>query len=216
MKQKDIFLKNEADKWFYRNAEAVKERVLASEDSFITQFNRFSEDLPDANWKNAKVLEIGCSDGIRLEWMKNNLGAECYGIDPSKEAIQVASGRGVNAVVGTADKLPFENVFFDVVIFGFCLYLCDKEDLMLIASEADRVLKMPGWLFLWDFYSETPTSAPYKHYQGVNSTKMDYKTMFTWHPAYHTITHNIRTSVSKIVDDKSDWVSFSVLRKNYV
>ena len=69
---------------------------------------------------------------------------ECYGIEPSFKAVETACTSGVNAVQGTADRLPYRDGLFDVVVFGFCLYLCDREDLFRIASEADRVLNDQG------------------------------------------------------------------------
>ena len=46
--------------------------------------------------------------------------------------------------IGTAEKLPFEENYFDILIFGFCLYLTDSEDLFKISSEAYRVTKKVG------------------------------------------------------------------------
>ena len=55
--------------------------------------------------------------------------ADCYGIEPSAQAVAAACAKGINVMQGTADVLPFDNQSFDIVIFGFCLYLCDREDL---------------------------------------------------------------------------------------
>jgi SAM-dependent methyltransferase len=83
---------------------------------------------------------------------------------------------------GTADILPFKDHYFDIIIFGFCLYLCDREDLFRIASEADRVLGEPGWLLILYFFSPFPKKNVYHFCKGVQSYKMDYRTLFTWHP----------------------------------
>ena len=88
---------------------------------------------------------------------------------------------------GTADRLPYRDGLFDVVVFGFCLYLCDREDLFRIASEADRVLNDQGWLIIHDFYSPVPTRRDYHHKTGIYSYKMDYKTLFEWHPSIHVL-----------------------------
>ena len=47
----------------------------------------------------------------------------------------------VKLKIGTAEKLKFEDDKFDLIIFGFCLYLCDREDLIKIVDETNRVLK---------------------------------------------------------------------------
>ena len=121
-----------------------------------------------------------------------------------------------NVQQGTADILPFDDQRFDIVIFGFCLYLCDREDLFRIASEADRVLRMPGWLFIRDFFSSMPRAKTYHHRPGVLSYKMDYRTLFNWHPDYECMTHKLRHhSKGGFTDEQDEWVAVSVLRKHH-
>ena len=121
---------------------------------------------------------------------------------------------GVHAQVGTADQLPFADKSFDVVIFGFCLNLCDRDDLFKIAAEADRVLKNPGWLLLKDFYSPTPLAREYHHKASVYSYTMDYKILFTWNPDYSVYPHRVAHHTGDVhTDDRQEWVATSVLRK---
>ena len=68
----------------------------------------------------------------------------------------LASTKMVQVVQGAADQLYFESQTFDFVVFGFCLYLCDRDDLFEIAKEAHRVLKPTGWLVIHDFFAEPP------------------------------------------------------------
>jgi ubiquinone/menaquinone biosynthesis C-methylase UbiE len=212
MKQKDIFLSSEGDAWFDRNHTLVAQRHLPEDDPILVEVL----ELPPIA-KGITALEIGCGDGTRLEWLKDNLGAKCFGIDPSSKGVARANQRGVHAQRGTADRLPFENDQFDLVIFGFCLYLCDRDDLFQIAQEAHRVLKTPGWLVILDFYSPVPVSRAFHHRTGVFSYKMDYRSLFTWHPAYECVTHKVRHHENKAyTDDIQEWVAVSVLRKNYV
>lgn len=162
-----------------------------------------------------KVLEVGCGDGTRLVWLKNNLNADCYGIEPSALAVAAACAKGINVQQGTADVLPFDDQSFDIVIFGFCLYLCDREDLFRIASAADRVLRSPRWLMLLDFFSPVPRAKTYHHRPGVQSYKMDYRTLFNWHPDYECMTHKLRHhSEGGYTDEQDEWVAVSVLRKS--
>ena len=210
MKQKEIFLQSEGDAWFTRNQQGVAGRKLPDNDALLQEIIDF---LP-ADTGGLKVLEVGCGDGTRLAWLKNNLNADCYGVEPSGQAVSVARTKGVNALQGTADSLSFDSQSFDLVIFGFCLYLCDREDLFRIASEADRVLRLPGWLMILDFYSPIPRVRTYHHHPGVQSYKMDYRTLFTWHPNYECLTHKVRHHGKAIYTDAEDeWVSVSVLRK---
>ena len=100
------------------------------------------------------------------------------------------------------------------MIFGFCLYLCDREDLFRIASEADRVLRPPGWLMIMDFYSPEPRARTYQHRLDVQSYKMDYGSLFTWHPDYEIMTHKVRHhGDANYTDAPDEWVASSVLRK---
>jgi len=160
------------------------------------------------------VLEIGCSNGYRLEWLQEHKAWQCSGIEPSAVAVKDACARGLSVCQGTAEKLPFSDESFDIVIFGFCLYLCDRSDLFGIAHEADRVLANPGWLVIHDFYSPTPYARDYHHASGVYTYKMDYQKMFTWHPSYTCFSHKVHQhGNSCFTDDRQDWVAISILRK---
>lgn len=171
-----------------------------------------------ATEKISSILEIGCGNGFRLEYISNSTGAKVFGLDPSPLAISDAKVRGIAAEVGTADKLPWPDASMDVVIFGFCLYLCDRDDLFKIASETDRVLRNPGWLVILDFHSRDQIIRPYKHSEGVNSYKMDYSKLFTWHPGYTTYSQRItgHTDRGKFVDDSNEWIATTTIRKNII
>mgnify|MGYP000884157470 CR=1 FL=1 len=212
MKQKDAFLESEGDVWFTRNVRTLSNRKFPDSYSLLGEILG----LPSSQRRGLKILEIGCGDGGRLNWLKENLGFECYGVDPSIQAVRVAESYGIHAQIGTADKLPFNNSMFDIVIFGFCLYLCDREDLFRIAAEADRVLKSPGWLLIKDFYSPTPLKREYHHRAGLFSYKMDYSTLFTWNPSYMCLSHRVthHEKPNNYTDDSNEWVATTVLRKN--
>jgi SAM-dependent methyltransferase len=208
MKQREVFLRSEGDAWLERNPA----RSLPESDEpllAILQLPLHQSAAP------TKVLEIGCASGSRLGWLRQNRGFDCYGLDPSANAVEAAKAQGVTAKQGTAENLPFEAAAFDIVVFGFCLYLCDREDLFRIASEADRVLRNPGWIVIHDFYSATPSRRPYHHREGIFSFKMDYRTLFAWHPGYcncfHKLGHHVDGSYT---DDPDEWVATSVLRKH--
>ena len=210
MKQKNIFLESEGNAWFERNAKLIASRKLPESDSLLAEILN----LPTLE-KGTKILEIGCGEGGRLSWLRENCGFDCYGVEPSAQAVEVAKGRGIAAQQGTADHLPFDDNTFDVLTFGFCLYLCDREDLFRIACEADRVLKNPGWLLILDFYSPAPVIREYRHRPGIFSYKMDYRTLFMWNPSYENFIHKVRHhSEGGYTDDPKEWAATSVLRKN--
>ncbi len=206
--QKDAFLTAEGDAWFARNASGLA-AVDWSRDPVCVQLATLISPGPPT-----RVLEIGCSDGSRLQFLAERHGHQVFGVDPSEKAVARALARGVQAVRGTADRLPFVDASFDVVIFGFCLYLCDDKDLFRIAFEADRVLADPGWLTILDFEARAPTYRPYRHRAGIASRKMEYKSMFLWHPAFTLASHRkFHHETLEWTDEADEWVSVACLRK---
>ncbi|AKA70309.1 class I SAM-dependent methyltransferase [Clostridium scatologenes] len=131
MEQKEVFLKSEGDKWFERNKECLNGVPKPYEFYKIYIKPGF------------KILEIGCSCGHDLDYFQQYYNCKCYGIDPSKDAVEEGKEKytNLNLKVGTSDKLEFEDECFDFVIFGFCLYLVDRKFLLKTICEADRVLK---------------------------------------------------------------------------
>lgn len=206
--QKEVFLNSEGDRWYFRNKDLIN-RTSIIDDPLFKEILSF---FPIVETK-LRVLEIGCGNGKRLIELKKH-GFEVSGVDPSKSAVKDAISNGINAIVGTADKLPFENNSFDIIVFGFCLYLCDRDDLFLIAAEANRVLDENGYVFIFDFYSKEAFENNYHHIDGLKSYKMDYCKLFDWHPNYILLKHTIGSHKSlEFVNDKNEWVSVSILKK---
>lgn len=212
MKQKKIFLDGEGDAWFERNRKFLNQSYNPEDDPVSQTVLRLIEE--DQLPKQSKVMEIGCGDGSMLNWLQKSTPLECHGIDPSKKAVNIAKKRGVNALVGTADDLKFSDDEFDLVIFGFCLYLCDRDDLFQITSEANRVLKPDGWIIIKDFYSRKHYSNDYHHRSDIKSYKMDYSKIFTWHPEYTLYSQDILDhSNQKLTDSQENWIAISLIRK---
>ena len=207
--QKEIFQTLEADQWFCRNKKLFEN--TKDENGPIIQSLKEIEIVPK------KVLEIGCSNGIQLNNFNKVFDSECYGIDPSAQAIENGKKEfpNISLKVGTADVLPFDDNSFDMIVFGFCLYLCDRKDLFKIAFEADRCLLDTGFLAIIDFYPPFPYKNIYKHTEGVCSYKMKYSKMFSWNPSYNEIFNTIFShsgfSKRNIPDEK---VGVTILNKN--
>jgi len=210
--QKEIFLGSEGDRFYERNRaklEALDE--TAEKDQVLASLRRL--DLSPSS-----VLEIGCSNGWRLEAIRRTWNPRCSGIEPSPLAIE----RGqeifpdLDLRVGTANELPFSNDLFDLVILGFCLYLCDRKDLFRIASEADRVLRNEAHLAILDFHPPFAYRNSYAHRSGIYAYKMDYSKMFSWNPAYTVISVDIfnETDRKMPIDDPDQRLSVTILRKN--
>ena len=177
-RQRDSFLGGEGDQWFARNdgAEiaAHTKHALDTILNFVRPGNR--------------VLEIGCADGRNLAYLARSCsGVTCEGLEPSGAAVEAARARhpGILVQAGTADRLPYERGSFDVLCFGFCLYLVDRELLMQSMAEADRVLRDRGYLAIIDFDPVGPRRRRYRHLDGLYSYKMDYGRILLASSHYH-------------------------------
>jgi len=207
--QKKIFSDSEGDQWFNRN--------LNSNNANKDKNDKIIQILQSIELFPKKVLEVGCSSGKRLSLIKNAFGADCWGIDPSSKAIEAGKREHskISLNVGTADYLPYDDNSFDTIIFGFCLYLCDRNDLFKIAYEADRCLKNEGTLIIKDFFPTFPYKNKYSHLEDIYSYKMDYSKMFCWNPSYVEVTNVVYShSGFELRDVPNEKVAIVVLRKN--
>ena len=102
-----------------------------------------------------------------------------------------------------------------MVIFGFCLYLAYRDDLFKIAYECDRIIKPKSWLAILDFYNSSEKITAYHHKNGVNSYKMNYAQLFSWHPFYNIVTSKVRhhCKLEEYTDDKDQMIQIALLRK---
>ena len=210
--QRNVFLEGEGDLWLSRNyneTSLAASRYVAR-DPVLAKL----KELPLATGSSTEVLEVGCGQGLRLLALNQQFGWSVNGLDPSKKAIKELQSKGVSSYVGTANKLPFAGKSLDLLIFGFCLYLCDRDDLFDIASEANRVLKDTGWIVIYDFWSPSTVVNTYKHCEGVYSYKGSMHMMFEWHPSYSVFDHSVRHHEHlSYTDEASDWVATTVIRK---
>lgn len=206
MSQKEIFSTSEGNKYYERN----KNKLICSHDDPIVQGIAQLELCPK------KILEIGCSNGWRLNLLQKIYKSDCWGIDPSTDAIQ--QGRKefeeVNLEQGTADALPYDKQMFDIIIFAFCLYLCDRNDLFKIAYEADRVLMDLGHLIILDFHPPFQYRNHYAHHEGLYSYKMNYSNLFLWNPAYALKYQKMFFHPPLKTGTFDDLVSVMILEKN--
>ena len=206
--QKSVFLGSEGDAWFERN-DPVLGREHAAKDPILAAVKR----LPA---KPRSILEIGASSGWRLAALRESTGACCIGIEPSARAVKAATARYADITMhrGTADALPCADGEVDLLIVGFCLYVCDRSDLFRIAAECDRVLADGGRLIILDFHSAIPWRNPYVHVPGMYTYKMQYDAMFTWNPAYRIAEQRLTDHRSGAGDDPADRLALTVLVKD--
>lgn len=171
-KQSNVFMASEGKFWSVRNNYQLSK--LNPEDDPIVCM------IEDAGLKPDRIFEIGCGNGWRLKHLNKKYDCSVNGMDPYRvpDAPDWIE-RGV-----ASDLRFYEDEEFDLVIYGFCLYLCDREDLFRIVMEGDRVLEDGGHIIIHDFMPLRPHSRPYMHQPGLMSYKMNYANLWLGNPAY--------------------------------
>lgn len=106
-----------------------------------------------------KVLDIGFGNGHLLNTLANGHAAHFWGVDISTDMLHTASeknkthikGKNMSLYLGTVQKLPFDNAFFDFIYTVNTVYFWD--DLLGGMLEIYRTLS-PGGTFVNVFYSD--------------------------------------------------------------
>ena len=91
-----------------------------------------------------RVLEVGCGMGQLAERMHNGLEAEVVAIDQSERMVELTRARGVDARLGDAQELRFDDGEFDCVVAAWMLY--HVPDVGRALDEIVRVLSSKGRL----------------------------------------------------------------------
>lgn len=173
MRQADAFLAGEGAAWLERNRDK-----LGAHDPV-------SDMITSIGITPTSILEIGCANGWRLDRLRERFDCRAVGVDPG------ATGHDRYVTRGVATALPFDAMPpFDLVIFGFCLYLIDPEDYFTVAAEADRVLADGGYLVIHDFNFESDVAykRAYAHRDGLWSHHADFEMLWLAHPHYKYVT----------------------------
>jgi SAM-dependent methyltransferase len=95
-----------------------------------------------AEARPGRVLEVGAGAGEMAERIAAELGAEIVALDSSERMVSLTRQRGVEAVIGDVQELPFENESFDCVVAGWVLYHVANRDAAI--AECKRVLRPSG------------------------------------------------------------------------
>ena len=91
--------------------------------------------------KDKKVLDVGCGDGILMEFLKNNKNTNIRGLEISKSKVQECIAKGLTVIEGNAEKdlAQFPDKSFDYVVLSQTLQaFLDPE---LVINELLRVGK---------------------------------------------------------------------------
>jgi SAM-dependent methyltransferase len=91
-----------------------------------------------------RILEVGCGEGELAERLVRELSAAVVAVDQSPRMVELARQRGVDARVGRAEQLDFEDETFDCIAAAWMLYHVEELDRAL--AEFTRVLRPRGRL----------------------------------------------------------------------
>ena len=111
--------------------------------------------------ENEIVLDVGSGSGdIASEILKENLPISLYLLDLNEEMLlegkkRLKKEKNIKYFIGNAEKLNFENNFFDKYTISFCLR--NVTEYLLSIKEAYRVLKPGGKYCCLEF--STPKSS---------------------------------------------------------
>ncbi|MFZ3059239.1 MAG: methyltransferase domain-containing protein [Candidatus Methanoperedens sp.] len=134
LKSAEIFDRNwkKYDDWFEKH-----------KDIYFTELKALRRAIP-----KGLGLEIGVGSGRFAFPLKVKIG-----IDPSKNMLKLAEKRGIQAVLGVGEELPFKDNTFDFVLI--VVTLCFVEDPEYVLSEASRVLKRGGKLIVGEINKDS-------------------------------------------------------------
>jgi ubiquinone/menaquinone biosynthesis C-methylase UbiE len=202
--QAEIFSQSEGDRWYQRARTTLPN---AKGDPVLVRLSTLCVEA-------TSVLEIGASNGWRLTALKAFYPhARLCGLEPSTLAIQDAA-LGLEMKQGTAERIPWDADTFDLVIFGMCLNCCDRSDLFLVASEANRVLKDRGHIIIYDFHVSGAYRNANVHHEGLHTYKQDYGLMFSWNPAYRVVAQTLQLQPGVSEDKPDNYTAVTILCKD--
>lgn len=177
LNQDTYFFHVEGDAWFKRNKDALAAGKKTDWPEFLLGMIQHPSDL-------AKVLELGCANGWRLNALQQKLDvgrARCVGVDASAEAIEAGKQQfpRLTLLRGVLTDVPLQEEF-DLVIVNFVLHWVDRSTLARSVSEIDRLVRDDGLLILGDFLPDAPQLRPYHHAkdQAIYTFKQDYAKIF--------------------------------------
>ncbi len=125
--------------------------------AYLSELNAIKTVLPEFE----KGLEVGVGTGR----FSAPLGIK-YGVEPSEKMAEIARSRGIHVVNGVAEKLPFKDETFDLVLI--VTTICFVDDVLKSLKEAYRVLKKGGYVIIGFIDKNSPLGEYYQKIKEKN------------------------------------------------
>lgn len=136
----------------YHEAEENHWWFLGRREAIVSLMERFP--------REARILEVGCAGGILLRTLQEKGYSQVFGVDISKEAIELCRRRGVNHVsVMDGESLAFDKKF-DIIILSDVLEHIKNEKEVIhglqrsLISGGKVICFVPAFMFLWSYHDE--------------------------------------------------------------
>jgi SAM-dependent methyltransferase len=122
---------------FNQSAERYEAWFRKNWDAYQAEVRALKELMPAVG----NAVEIGVGSGR----FAVPLGVR-FGVDPSLVMLRIARGRGIDAVMGVGEALPFVNACFDMTLM--VTTVCFLDDIDHAFREARRILRRDGGIIV--------------------------------------------------------------------
>ena len=208
--QAHTFLNTEGNHFYSRSMHSIDNELKFSYSKYIfDQLKPFESEIRN-------IFEIGCGDGNICSMLSELFHSSGYGVDPSSIAVATGNAQfnNIELPVGISSELFPANHSMDLVYFGFCLYLVDRDLLMQSIAEASRILRYVGFLVVLDFDPNQRVKVEYKHHPNIWTYKDNYSEYFLTGGQFALISKQSFSHTSNyFVEDRSERLSISILYK---
>lgn len=208
--QHEIMSNIEANRWFERNKEHLIHQIEYFDINFIVKT------IGNFITPESSVLEIGSSFGKKTSLIQKAFSCKATGIDPSSHAIEFGKTLYPNIQLQQMDSssTTFEDQQFDLIYWGFFMYLLDRAEVFKVIYETDRILKKGGFLAILDFDPIVRHKKEYHHQPGCYTYKNDYADILLSSGHYTLIAkHSFSHDSNYFVKDPNQRISVSILYK---
>jgi SAM-dependent methyltransferase len=125
---------------------------------YESELHAVKEQVP----RQGEGVEVGVGSGRFAAPLGIRLG-----IDPSQKMRELAQSRGITAISGVAESLPFADSRFDYVLM--VTMICFLDDLDLSFKEAQRVLKPGGYFIIGFIDRDSPVGKLYQQHKNESN-----------------------------------------------